>query len=109
MPFIDFEKAKIICTHCKKETENLIIGSIYRCPNCGDFWGSTETLYECTREGCENIFVFEDDAKFHKGFNERVDKYLNELPTDWDMILFYSFMYQLLLCMTLRSLKNPSG
>lgn len=47
-------------------------------------------------EGCENLFVFEDDVKFHVDFNEKQNKYLDDLPKNWDMILYYSFMYHLL-------------
>ncbi len=47
-------------------------------------------------EGCENIFVFEDDVKFHTGFSEKLDSYMDDLPDHWDMILFYSFMYHLM-------------
>ena len=46
-------------------------------------------------EGCERIFVFEDDAKFHKDFEKKLEIYWKQLPEDWDMILFYSFMYNL--------------
>jgi GR25 family glycosyltransferase involved in LPS biosynthesis len=47
-------------------------------------------------EGCESLFVFEDDVRFHKDFNNKLDDYMNHLPGDWDMILLYSFMYELL-------------
>lgn len=47
-------------------------------------------------EGCESIFVFEDDVRFHKDFEDKQDKYLDDLPNNWDMILYYSFMYHLL-------------
>ena len=47
-------------------------------------------------EGCNRIFVFEDDILFHKNFNEKINSYLEDLPENWDMILFYSFMYHLL-------------
>ena len=47
-------------------------------------------------EGCESIFVFEDDARFHKDFNAKLDGYMDDLPDHWDMIMFYSFMYHLL-------------
>lgn len=47
-------------------------------------------------EGCNNIFVFEDDIRFHKDFNTKLDLYLNDLHSNWDMIMFYSFMYNLL-------------
>jgi GR25 family glycosyltransferase involved in LPS biosynthesis len=47
-------------------------------------------------EGKESIFVFEDDVMFRKDFNEKFDKYFDALPDDWDMIMLYSFMYDLL-------------
>ncbi len=47
-------------------------------------------------EGAEKIFVFEDDCLFHKNFNNKFDSYWQDLPTSWDMISLYSFMYQLL-------------
>lgn len=47
-------------------------------------------------EGVKKLFVFEDDVKFHKDFNTKLDNYLDDLPENWDMILLYSFMYNLL-------------
>jgi len=47
-------------------------------------------------EGCDNIFVFEDDVRFHKDFNTKLDSYLDDLPEHYDMIMLYSFMYHLL-------------
>lgn len=47
-------------------------------------------------EGAENIMVFEDDVRFHKNFNEKFEKYMEQLPKNWDIILLYSFMYELL-------------
>jgi len=47
-------------------------------------------------EGVENLFVFEDDVKFHKDFNTKLDNYFSDLKSDWDMLLLYSFMYDLL-------------
>jgi GR25 family glycosyltransferase involved in LPS biosynthesis len=47
-------------------------------------------------EKCENIFVFEDDVRFHGNFNEKLDKYLDDLPQNWEVILLYSFMYDIL-------------
>jgi len=47
-------------------------------------------------DGVKKLFVFEDDAKFHKDFNNKLDNYWGYVPVDWDMISFYSFMYQLL-------------
>jgi len=47
-------------------------------------------------DGANKIFVFEDDIKFHNNFNEKLNNYWNDLPNNWDMILLYSFMYNLL-------------
>jgi len=51
-----------------------------------------KTAYE---EGIEKLFVFEDDVLFRKDFNEKFEKYYDSLPENWDMILLYSFMYNL--------------
>jgi len=47
-------------------------------------------------EGCEDVFVFEDDVRFHKDFNVKIDSYFNDLPSNANMIMLYSFMYHLL-------------
>jgi len=47
-------------------------------------------------QGVEKLFIFEDDCLFHSKFNELLPKYLDKLPTDWDMIMLYSFMYDFL-------------
>lgn len=52
-------------------------------------------LKQALSEGAKNIFVFEDDALFHKDFNAKLEKYWSNLPSDWDMISLYSFMYSL--------------
>lgn len=50
------EEGKRACTTCDKETAGLIISPIFHCPKCNKLWDHTETLYECTRKGCDNIF-----------------------------------------------------
>jgi len=51
-----------------------------------------KTAYE---EGVEKLFVFEDDVMFRKDFNEKIDKYYDTVPKNWDMLMLFSFMYQL--------------
>jgi len=51
-----------------------------------------KTAYE---QGVEKLFVFEDDVLFRKDFNEKFEKYYASVPENWDMLLLYSFMYQL--------------
>ena len=53
-------------------------------------------IKQAFEEGIERLFVFEDDAVFHKEFNSRLDKSLDLLPADWNIILLYSFMYEIL-------------
>lgn len=53
-------------------------------------------IKQALTEGCKKIFVFEDDAKFHVDFNKKLDSYLDDLPEDWNMISFYSFMYNIM-------------
>lgn len=52
-------------------------------------------IKQALEEGCNNIFVFEDDVLFHENFNEMFDKYINKLPEDYDMFTLYSFMYDI--------------
>jgi len=47
-------------------------------------------------EGKRNIFVFEDDVKFHKDFNSKFDSYMSDLPANYDVMMLYSFMYNIL-------------
>lgn len=47
-------------------------------------------------DGIESLFVFEDDALFRKEFPEKYSRYMEELPGDWDMIMLYSFQYEIL-------------
>jgi GR25 family glycosyltransferase involved in LPS biosynthesis len=47
-------------------------------------------------ENVKKLFVFEDDALFRKDFNEQFDKYMDKVPDNWDMIMLYSFMFQIL-------------
>ena len=72
MSLVRFEKAIRVCAYCKRETEALIVGPVYYCPKCGKFWGSAETLYECTRAGCSNIFS--------RSESEKVDYRANQCP-----------------------------
>jgi GR25 family glycosyltransferase involved in LPS biosynthesis len=46
-------------------------------------------------DGCENIFVFEDDCAFHNKWEELLPKYFNTLPDDTDGVLLYSYMSKL--------------
>ena len=43
----------------------------------------------------KQIFVFEDDVLFDKKFNDKIEKYLDNIPDNANMIMFYSFMYEL--------------
>jgi len=48
-------------------------------------------------EGAERLFVFEDDILFHENFNIKFEKAYKSLPSDWDFISLYSFMYNIYL------------
>lgn len=47
-------------------------------------------------EGVEKLFVFEDDALFQKDYNTNLPTYMNQVPGDWHMLMFYTFMYKIL-------------
>jgi len=36
----------------------------------------------------ENILIIEDDCVFTDDFNEKLESYINEVPTNWDMLYF---------------------
>jgi GR25 family glycosyltransferase involved in LPS biosynthesis len=46
-------------------------------------------------EGAKSIFVFEDDCKFHKDWENLLPKYFDSLPEDTDGVLLYSYMSNL--------------
>lgn len=47
-------------------------------------------------EGHAQVLIFEDDVMFDKKFNDKIQKYLDTVPKDANIMLFYSFMYNLL-------------
>ena len=47
------------------------------------------------QQGVEKLCVFEDDAIFHKDYTTLLAKYMTAVPEDADILLFYSFMYNL--------------
>jgi len=46
-------------------------------------------------QGVEKLFVFEDDLLFNKNWDNLLPKYLDTILPNWDMMMFYSFMYNL--------------
>jgi len=36
--------------------------------------------------GAGSIFIFEDDAEFHRSFHELFEEFMAQVPDDWDMI-----------------------
>jgi len=44
-------------------------------------------------DGVQSLFIFEDDAAFHKDFNTLLPKYLDTIPEGTDGIQLYSFMH----------------
>lgn len=43
---------------------------------------------EARRSGLSSILIFEDDVVFDSDFNNRFSRYIEQLPSDWDMLLF---------------------
>lgn len=46
-------------------------------------------------EGVNNLFIFEDDALLHKDFNNLFNKYMSNIPSNWDSIMLYTYMAEL--------------
>lgn len=43
---------------------------------------------EARHSGLSSILIFEDDVVFDSEFNNRFSRYIEQLPPDWDMLLF---------------------
>ena len=43
-------------------------------------------IYNQIAQKYRSALIFEDDVILSKGFNEKLDTYLKELPNDWDMV-----------------------
>jgi GR25 family glycosyltransferase involved in LPS biosynthesis len=43
---------------------------------------------EARRRRLPQILIFEDDVVFDSEFNDRFSRYIKQLPSDWDMLLF---------------------
>jgi GR25 family glycosyltransferase involved in LPS biosynthesis len=43
---------------------------------------------EWSKKDAENILLIEDDSLFVNNFNEKVEDYVNNVPSDWDMLYF---------------------
>lgn len=43
---------------------------------------------EARRLGLSSILIFEDDVVFDSDFNAKFSRYIRQLPSDWDMLLF---------------------
>ncbi len=45
-------------------------------------------IEQARQEAKPSVLIFEDDAVFHPEFKTRFSEYINQLPADWDMVLF---------------------
>jgi hypothetical protein len=43
-------------------------------------------IEDCLREGVERVLILEDDAILVEGFAERVERFLDRVPDDWDQL-----------------------
>lgn len=50
-----------------------------------------QVMAKAVEDGVERLFIFEDDASFQEGFNERLEKTWKELPDNWDV--FYGGLW----------------
>ena len=60
--------------------------------------GTTQSHYTVIKtallQGVKQLFVFEDDLNFINDWDDKLKRSFNKLPENWDMIMFYSFMYR---------------
>ncbi|HYP28553.1 MAG TPA: glycosyltransferase family 25 protein [Blastocatellia bacterium] len=82
------------------------IGSVVRFPafdglrmNVPEAWPYTPGHYGCLqshlavlrsaqKNAYPNLLIFEDDCVFDPEFNQKFPRYMEQLPGDWDMLLF---------------------
>lgn len=43
---------------------------------------------EWSQQDCDDILIIEDDCVFVENFNERLEGYIENVPSDWDMLYF---------------------
>jgi GR25 family glycosyltransferase involved in LPS biosynthesis len=43
---------------------------------------------EWSKKYAENILLIEDDSLFVDNFNEKIEDYVNNVPSDWDILYF---------------------
>ena len=55
-------------------------------------WGCYRTqvriMEDCLNDEVYSVLIFEDDAVCVDGFAEKVQQFMNHLPSDWEMIYF---------------------
>jgi len=50
-----------------------------------------EVIDKALNDGVERLFIFEDDASFVEGYNEKFEKVWKEVPENWD--IFYAGLW----------------
>jgi hypothetical protein len=50
-----------------------------------------DIMQKAVDDGVEKLFIFEDDASFIEGFNEKLEKVWKQLPEDWEV--FYGGLW----------------
>jgi len=73
-------------------SKNLIFFNKHFPNELGAFQSHYHVIKSAMLDGVQNLFVFEDDACFHKNFDELLPKYMNSIPENTDGILLYSYM-----------------
>lgn len=51
-------------------------------------------IQRAKNEGWRNVFIFEHQNMFRKDFNEQIEKYINTIPTDYDVVYLYCNFYE---------------
>lgn len=83
----------IIANSLKEYPSYKGILNTYQPNELGCTFSHYHVIKQALLEGHNSLFIFEDDALLHKDFNQLLDKYMQELPSHWDSIMLYSYMY----------------
>lgn len=61
----------------------------------GCFMSHYAILKKTKDMGYKSVLILEDDVCFLLDFNDKIQHYFNELPSDWDIISLYRVLYEI--------------
>lgn len=70
----------------KKETEKHSYKSMLTKNEIGCAWSHIKVYEDIIKNNYKNALIFEDDLAINNEFDGRIDRYLSDLPEDWELV-----------------------